>query len=401
MSDKIFSLEGKGLKLDTADDITPHLAPLLTNDAVEEVRIAGNTLGVGACAALGNALSTKEHLRHAAFADIFTSRLREEIPDALHALLPPLLNCKNLHTIDLSDNAFGKLCEQPLIDFLSKHTPLRHLLLNNNGLGPSAGANIAGALDELATRKKEAGAPELETIICGRNRLENGSMEAWAKMVSSHGKIKTIKMVQNGIRQEGIEDFIRNGLVNCPELEILDLQDNTFTHQGASALADVLPTWKVLRELGVGDCLLSARGGRAVARALAKGQNKGLKTIRLQYNDLTLPSVERLSKTIKEGHLPELEKLELNGNKFSEDDEVVVLLRELLGDDGLDSLSDLEELDSDDEEEEEEELSEDEGREDVVKKAQQDENADVAPEKDKAVDDLADKLAETSVSDKK
>src|SRR5690606_9218968 len=150
------------------------------------------------------------------------------------------------------------------------------------------------------------------------------------------------------IRQEGIEGLIRNGLVNCPELEVLDLQDNTFTFQGASALADVLPVWTVLRELGVGDCLLSAKGGRAGARALEKGHNKKLATIRLQYNDLTLASVERLSKTIKDGHLPVLEKLELNGNKFSEDDEVVVLLRELLGEEGLDSLSDLEELDSED-----------------------------------------------------
>src|SRR5690606_26677606 len=163
--------------------------------------------------------------------------------------------------------------------------------------------------------KKTDDAVPLGTIICGRNRLANGSRKAWARMVTSRGKIKTVKLVQNGIRQEGIEGLMRNGLVNCPELEVLDLQDNTFTFQGASALADVLPVWTVLRELGVGDCLLSAKGGRAVARALEKGHNKKLATIRLQYNDLTLASVERLSKTIKDGHLPVLEKLELNGNK--------------------------------------------------------------------------------------
>jgi hypothetical protein len=61
-SDKIFSLEGKGLKLDTAEDLEPHIAPLRSAD-VEEVRILGNTLGVGACKLLGEVLATKKNLR--------------------------------------------------------------------------------------------------------------------------------------------------------------------------------------------------------------------------------------------------------------------------------------------------------------------------------------------------
>lgn len=61
-SDKIFSLEGKGLKLDTAEDLEPHIAPLRSVD-VEEVRILGNTLGVGACKLLGEVLATKKNLR--------------------------------------------------------------------------------------------------------------------------------------------------------------------------------------------------------------------------------------------------------------------------------------------------------------------------------------------------
>lgn len=401
-ADKVFSIEGKGLKLDTAEDLAPHVASLIDNEAVEEIHLSGNTIGVGACSALADILRTKKNLKKAAFADIFTGRLREEIPESLHSLLPALLTLPELHTIDLCDNAFGKLAEQPLIDFLSKATQLRHLLLNNNGLGPSAGANIGKALEDLAAKKKEtAGSPPLETIICGRNRLENGSMEAWAKMVSAHGTIKTLKMVQNGIRQEGIEHFIRHGLTHCGGLETLDLQDNTFTLKGARALADVLPKWTVLQELGVGDCLLSAKGGLRLAKALTKGQNKTIKTLRLQYNDLTLASVEALSNALKDGHLPVLEKLELNGNKFSEDDDVVLVLRDLLGEDGLDSLSDLEELSDEEDEEEEENYSDEEGVEDVVKTAKESENENVAPEKDKAVDALADTLAKTSVSEEK
>lgn len=62
-STKVFSLEGKGLKLDTAEDLEAHIAPLRTMDDVEEVRLLGNTLGVGACKLLGEVLATKKNLR--------------------------------------------------------------------------------------------------------------------------------------------------------------------------------------------------------------------------------------------------------------------------------------------------------------------------------------------------
>lgn len=61
-STKIFSLEGKGLKLDTAEDLEKHIADLRAND-VEEVRLLGNTLGIGACKLLGEVLATKKNLR--------------------------------------------------------------------------------------------------------------------------------------------------------------------------------------------------------------------------------------------------------------------------------------------------------------------------------------------------
>lgn len=63
VSNKIFSLEGKGLKLDSAEDLEPHIAELRAMDDVEEVRLLGNTLGVGACKLLGEVLATKKTLQ--------------------------------------------------------------------------------------------------------------------------------------------------------------------------------------------------------------------------------------------------------------------------------------------------------------------------------------------------
>lgn len=334
-------------------------------------------------------------------------------------MLTSILNLPNLHTINLNDNAFGLNTQAPLVAFLAAHVPLQHLYLNNNGLGPHAGILVADALSELhekkeAARKEGKTVPDLETVICGRNRLENGSMTAWAKAFSLHNKIKEVKMVQNGIRQEGISHLLSHGLNNASGLVTLDLQDNTFTLMGAKALAKVTPTWAQLKELGVGDSLLGAKGGVLLGDALAQGNNKNLEILRLQYNDITSKGVISLAKAAKQA-LPALKKVELNGNKLSEDDEGIVLLQELLeerkeklggdvvieDDWGLDSLSDLESEDSDEEEEEEEEEEEDVGPEEraekLVKEAEEAQEEPVIQQKDKEVDDLAKSLEKTSI----
>jgi Ran GTPase-activating protein 1 len=60
---KVFSLEGKGLRLDTAADIEAHIKRLREMNDVEEVRLLGNTLGVEACKVLGEVFETKKTLQ--------------------------------------------------------------------------------------------------------------------------------------------------------------------------------------------------------------------------------------------------------------------------------------------------------------------------------------------------
>ncbi|KAL8681817.1 MAG: hypothetical protein Q9224_006822, partial [Gallowayella concinna] len=288
-----FSLEGRGLKLDNSSDTDPHTGPLSSSQSHTHINLSGNTLGAPFCSALGPLLSAQTSLTSINIADIFTSRLLSEIPPALSSLLTSLLPLQHLQTIDLSDNAFGLKTQAPLVDFLKQHIPLRHLILNNNGLGPEAGTHIADALSDLADRKSEAiqngnkDVPNLETVVCGRNRLETGSMKAWSRTFTKHSHVKVVKMVQNGIRQPGIEVLLRQGLKGCEEIEILDLQDNTFTHIGAEALASMLPGWPQLRELGVGDSLLGRKRGMGMlCAALGKGENTALRVLRLQYNEI-------------------------------------------------------------------------------------------------------------------
>lgn len=62
-STKLFTLEGKGLKLDSAADMEAHIQDLRASNDVEEVRLLGNTLGVEACKVLGEVLATKKTLQ--------------------------------------------------------------------------------------------------------------------------------------------------------------------------------------------------------------------------------------------------------------------------------------------------------------------------------------------------
>ncbi|KAI5370187.1 putative leucine-rich repeat domain superfamily [Septoria linicola] len=417
----VWSIRGQALKLNTADDLEKHIGPLRDNADIEEVHLEGNTIGVEASQALAKVLQTKQKLRFANLADIFTGRLLSEIPQALDALLTALLQCPHLHTINLNDNAFGLNTVEPLRPFLSKHTPLQHLYLNNNGLGPAAGTLVADALVQLADNKAAArkdgkNVPDLETVICGRNRLETGSMAAWVKAYTANNKVKTVKMVQNGIRQEGIAQLIQHGLSQCSTLDTLDLQDNTFTALAAKTLSSVVPTWTEIRELAVGDCLLSGRGGRMLGEALAKAGNKKLEVLRLQYNEIDAKGLKAISDAAAGSALPRLRRVELNGNKFAEEDPSIEPLRDILEkrkeektdeypgvdeDDedawGLDELDELEDEDSDDEADDDDDDDIEAEEEKVVKEADAAESQPVSQKKDADVDDLANALGKTEI----
>lgn len=291
-----------------------------------------------------------------------------------------------------------------------------------------ADALSALAAKKAAARKNGANVPDLELVICGRNRLENGSMAAWAKAYAANGGVKVIKMTQNGIRQEGVAHLITHGVSKLSTLQTLDLQDNTFTAIGAKALSNVVGNWAELQELGVGDCLLSGRGGIALAAALGKGKNTKLEVLRLQFNDINAQGLAGLA-SASSTSLPALRRVELNGNKFGEDDPAVSKLRDVLearkeesgeheDDDEYWGLDELDELDSEDEGDDGDDDGDDEVDSDPSKKDKDDDEEgveveeraarqlvednraeanNVAQEKDQKVDALADALAKTEI----
>lgn len=391
--DEIFSIAGKALKLTSKDDIKPHLENLTKLKAVKKIDFSGNTIGIEASAALAEAItankSVYEALEEVNFADLYTSRLVDEVVESLTHLLPALLKCPNLEIVNLSDNAFGLRTIDSLEAYIANAVSLKHLLLSNNGMGPFAGERIGKALFYLSENKTNAKKEMLETFICGRNRLENGSALYLALGLKSHGKgLKNVKLYQNGIRPRGIMSLIHYGFKFNTQLEILDLQDNTFTATASKTLADTLPIWKdSLKELNLNDCLLKEAGSDLVFDVILKEKFPHLHTLKFEYNEMNQETLEnKLCKALEEGNLPELKELQINGNRLDEDSEAIDTLQAKFEEMEID---DFEEVDSEDESEEEED--EKEAFHDV----------DVAPlEKELAstqIDSLAETLAKTSI----
>ncbi|OAD72355.1 hypothetical protein PHYBLDRAFT_88673, partial [Phycomyces blakesleeanus NRRL 1555(-)] len=390
----VFSIEGKGLKLNTAEDVKLFCDTISRMDNLQKIILSGNTIGVEAGKALAAALSTRKTLKVAILSDIFTGRLLSEIPAVLKALCDALEKTQ-LTELDLSDNAFGPAGAEPLIEFIAHSKTLQTLRLNNNGLGIGGGLMIARALQASADQARLENRPSsLRTIICGRNRLENGSSQALANAFAAHATLETVRMPQNGIRPEGIE-ILMGGLVQCKNLRHLDLQDNTFTAKGSRALASALVEWPLLEVLNVGDCLLSKKGGLEVATSLNRGNNTGLTHLHLQYNEIQANAIEVLAKAIR-SHLKDLVHLELNGNRFDAEEKeletLVEALKEWDHEEALDELDDMEELDSDDEEE-------DDSEDELVEEAEKAEDSEPAVKGDdkKEEEDLVKKLEKTHI----
>jgi Ran GTPase-activating protein 1 len=216
-----------------------------------------------------------------------------------------------------------------MVPFLSTNQSITTFKLNNNGLGPTGGNIIASAILSNAQRAKSEGrTSKLKVIVCGRNRLENGSAAKWGQAFAELGGLVEIRMPQNGIRMEGIEDIVK-GLGKCKGLEMLDLQDNTATKSGTRAIVRQLPNWPELKVLNLSDCLISSAGGIALATALGKGENTKLQSLKLQYGEFDGRTVELLAVAVAQC-LKGLNSLELNGNRFQEDDDCVMELKKAL-----------------------------------------------------------------------
>ncbi|KAF2980290.1 hypothetical protein EK904_008225 [Melospiza melodia maxima] len=327
------SFKGQSLKLNTAEDAEDVIKQIEEFDGLEALRLEGNTVGVEAAKVIAKALEKKSELKRCHWSDMFTGRLRSEIPPALISLGDALIAAgAQLVELDLSDNAFGP-----------------------DGI-------LAAALKECHRKSSAQGKPlALKIFVAGRNRLENDGATALAEAFGIIGTLEEVHMPQNGINHPGITALAQAFAIN-PLLKVINLNDNTFTEKGAVAMADTLKALRQIEVINFGDCLVRSKGAVAIADAVKEGLHK-LKELNLSFCEIKRDAALTVAEAIEDK--TELEKLDLNGNCLGE--EVCEQLHEIL--EGfnmasvLGSLSDDEGEEDDDEEEEEDEDEEEEEEE--------------------------------------
>jgi len=364
---------GRGLKLDTENDAKLIIDAIKSAKKLDCLKLEGNTLGVEAAKGISKALAAQSSFKRALWKDLFTGRLKDEIPKALRLMCGGVIIAKaRIEELDLSDNALGPYGMEGVVEFIKSPAcySLKCLRLNNNGLGIYGVKMLAQALNECLSESTKAGTPlSLTTFIVGRNRMENEGAIFLSEFFKAVGTLEVVEMPQNFIRHPGIS-ALAEALVHNPKLRVLNLNDNTFTWRGSQAIANALPKLQQLATLNFGDCLIRSKGAEFLAKSLATG-HPHLKEVYMDHGEIHLNAALLLINSLKSK--TNLKVLDLNGNQFGEDGctEVKGILTGAGKKSVLQSLSDDEgEPDSEEEEseEEEEEDEEEETEEKVGKK---------------------------------
>ena len=275
MASKTVDFSNRSLKLDSREDVK-QICNLISPET-ETLILEGNTFGIEAAAAIGETLASCPNLKYARFKDMFTSRLKTEVPPALKHLFEGIIQSgAQLIELDVSDNAFGPHGAKELRPFLESPSAkkLQVLLLNNLGLGIGGGTHMAPALSDLT---------DLRVLKCGRNRLEVEASMAIAESLQQITSLEEFEIYQNGIRPRGIE-ALAAALVCNRNLKSLNMMDNTIKAKGARALTEVIEQCPSLESLNLSDCLLKNTGAEAIIEALA--HSTSIKELNLAGNEI-------------------------------------------------------------------------------------------------------------------
>uniref|UniRef100_A0A1A7YQJ9 Ran GTPase-activating protein 1 n=3 Tax=Iconisemion striatum TaxID=60296 RepID=A0A1A7YQJ9_9TELE len=319
VKDGELSYKGQGRKLDDAQSVEDMVKEIQDFEGLQALRLEGNTLGVAAAQAIAKALETKSDFKRCYWSDMFTGRLRSEIPPALNSLGDALMLAgARLTVLDLSDNAFGPDGVKGIENLLKSSTcyTLQELRLNNCGMGIGGGKILAASLMQCHQKSTADGSPlSLKVFVAGRNRLENDGATALAQAFQIMGSLEEVHMPQNGINHPGVT-ALASAMQHNLGLRILNLNDNTFTERGAIAMAQALKHLRSIQVINFGDCLVRPEGAKAIAETVSDGLPM-LKELNLSYGEITADAALAVVQALK--NKDQLEKLDLNGNCLGED----------------------------------------------------------------------------------
>ncbi|CAG0923586.1 unnamed protein product [Notodromas monacha] len=316
---KTLSFFGQALKLNSDVDARPVAEKILAANPLEILCLQGCTVGPDAAKEIAKALESKSELQRMQFQDMFTGRLKQEIPQCLRFFGAGLdLAGSHLVELNLSDNAIGPIGSEGLCPILRSQVcyTLKELRLNNTGLGPTGSTMVAEALLDLYNASSSEGRPVgLTVFIAGRSRLENTGAKLFSEVFAKMGTLQELSVPQNGIFPDGIQNLC-NALEKNPNLRILNLEDNTVKAVGAKCVATLLRKLEHLEELNLGDGLLKTTGANHLADALQDTPSK-LKVLNVSSNEIRLPGGLKIVESLRQ-HAESLKNVNLDLNWFGD-----------------------------------------------------------------------------------
>jgi len=204
-----FIMPPTSIMFDDVDDKLKSNFKDLDLNSVTSFTMSANSYGLEPCRWIAeNILKHCINLKRVNFSDIFTTRLRSNLPPSLKLMIDAIMD-KPIVELDVSHNAFGPDGVQSFVAFLETCPTLESFNVTNCGLGPIGGKMIAEAI--LKNDKMK-----LKEFYASRSRLENQGIEALSAVFAKHGTLQKIEVYQSGIRL-GLSHLFK-ALLSCPTI---------------------------------------------------------------------------------------------------------------------------------------------------------------------------------------
>ncbi len=179
----------------------------------------------------------------------------------------------------------------------------RSLWIGSNALGAAGGRAVGTALaaaktkvTRLSVASGELGGAGLAAL---RSAMGDEAEEALYSLALSLNSL-------GGAEAAGLAQSLEAG-GTLFKLRSLALGGNPILPQGAMALAEALSTGQpALTELHLGHCNIGDSGGIAIARVIAKGENKTLRSLHLHSNLLRGGAATEIARAVEANTLDEL-----------------------------------------------------------------------------------------------
>ena len=205
-------------KWDEPDQIKSVLDELDKNkDRIVGLELCHNSIGEKCAEALGEKIKKLRNLKKVDLSDCFVSRGAEELPNCLKFLLEGLIDIPIIE-LNLSDNALGPTAAPGYEFFFEKNKTLKKLYMDNCGMGPIGTPSLMKII-------KENKDMPLKVLKFSRNKMESVGCNAISELIKEKKTLKQIKISDNEINYEGLENFL-NAIQNNENICWLDFHNN-------------------------------------------------------------------------------------------------------------------------------------------------------------------------------